>query len=359
MRRNLIAALLFLGMTTLTLAVWAQDGEPPEPDDAPPLAVTAPPEQIIRGEWQPIELIPADPPQFSSNQRIFSTSGGADSCLSATELLSIPGGDGGAVIAANIDNSDPDLSCMWGTPKRVKGYRTVWYKFTAPTYGFVTIDTIGSNYDTVLAIHTGGCASPVEVACNDDQEGFSSRTTFPVVQNEEYYVEVADWQESVPPAGPQLSIFISMELFNSKWDQVGVMSSARSRHASVVVGDDIYVVGGQSGSSVLKHFDRYETDTGNWVTLPDMLGTSGYSNTTAAFVDGPGDSGRIYLPSGVSDPATFLGDHLVYDLSFGWDFAPTAPWPGGNPIAWSEAIETADGYYLTGGLSVSDPISPG
>ena len=32
---------------------------------------------------------------------------------------------------------------------------SIWFQWIAPTDGFVTVDTFGSNYDTVLALYTG------------------------------------------------------------------------------------------------------------------------------------------------------------------------------------------------------------
>jgi hypothetical protein len=47
-------------------------------------------------------------------------------------------------------------------------YNTIWYKF-APTFSAnLEVDTIGSNYDTVLSIWTGSPGSLTNVACNDD-----------------------------------------------------------------------------------------------------------------------------------------------------------------------------------------------
>ena len=35
------------------------------------------------------------------------------------------------------------------------GGKSVWYTWTAPTTGTATIDTLGSSFDTLLAIYTG------------------------------------------------------------------------------------------------------------------------------------------------------------------------------------------------------------
>lgn len=46
--------------------------------------------------------------------------------------------------------------------------RTVWYRFTPAADGFFEFSTIGSNFDTALAIYTGTFAGLAQIACNDD-----------------------------------------------------------------------------------------------------------------------------------------------------------------------------------------------
>ena len=47
----------------------------------------------------------------------------------------------------------------------------VWYQYTPPTNGFITVDTFGSDFDTVLAVYTNACGSLNEVACNNNFDG--------------------------------------------------------------------------------------------------------------------------------------------------------------------------------------------
>lgn len=44
----------------------------------------------------------------------------------------------------------------------------VWFKFTPPQAGQVTVSLCGSSFDTVLAVYTGTCGGLTEIACNDD-----------------------------------------------------------------------------------------------------------------------------------------------------------------------------------------------
>ncbi len=66
---------------------------------------------------------------------------------------------------ASQDNTDP-TGCEGGA-----GSASVWYKFTPPTTGTLTIDTTGSQYDTSLTIFEGSELNSLsEIECDDDSE---------------------------------------------------------------------------------------------------------------------------------------------------------------------------------------------
>ncbi len=78
-------------------------------------------------------------------------------------------------------------------PKSAGG-RSVWWRWTPPSDGSVTIDTKGSYYDTTLAIFTGSALSSLAtVAVSDDiQDGViqASTVTFNVTANTTYQIAV-------------------------------------------------------------------------------------------------------------------------------------------------------------------------
>lgn len=259
--------------------------------------------------------------------------------------------------------NDPVLSCMWGSPPRPEGYRTVWFKFTAPNNGLVTINTDTSNYDTVLGIFAGpndssACGFLTPVACNDDYTGFTSKETFAIFQGQTYYIVVADWNAA--SAGQQtLNIFIEPQPIESLWSLVGNESGAqRTHHATVVDGGYIYALGGQTNvlgaPNRSNKLFRYQTWTGSWQELASIAplpAGGGLSDLTAVFLNG-----KIYVPGGdVGAPDGFHGTHFVYDAQFNfWSTAAAVP---GTPVGWAQAVAAADqsGYYLTGGIS-SKPV---
>lgn len=71
--------------------------------------------------------------------------------------------------------------------------RSVWYRWNAPASGSVTIDTVGSGFNTVLAVYTGSTLTALAgVAANNDISGSisQSRVTFNAVQGTDYKIAV-------------------------------------------------------------------------------------------------------------------------------------------------------------------------
>jgi hypothetical protein len=73
----------------------------------------------------------------------------------------------------------------------------VWYCYTAPCTGDVTVSLAGSSYDTMLAVYRGCQCFPTSsdfIACNDDFGGtFQSQLTFPAVAGNQYLIEVGGY----------------------------------------------------------------------------------------------------------------------------------------------------------------------
>lgn len=77
----------------------------------------------------------------------------------------------------------------------------VWYHFFAPCTGQVTVDTIGSSYDTLLSVHSG-CPGTEgnQIACNDDinvgMGNLDSRVTVFVQQGQQYWIRVSGFNRN-------------------------------------------------------------------------------------------------------------------------------------------------------------------
>jgi hypothetical protein len=73
------------------------------------------------------------------------------------------------------------------------GGSSIWYRWSAPATGSVTIDTLGSDFDTMLAVYTGSAYGALTtIASNDDIGGgvVLSRVTFTANLGATYMVAV-------------------------------------------------------------------------------------------------------------------------------------------------------------------------
>ncbi len=101
-------------------------------------------------------------------------------------LPSAPVMDTVSIGAATTASDDPNLPCGADT-----GYNTVWYKFTPSASGTLLINTTGSDYDTILAVWTGGRGALTSQACSDNFNGNQSEVQFEAASGTPYYIEVA------------------------------------------------------------------------------------------------------------------------------------------------------------------------
>jgi len=72
------------------------------------------------------------------------------------------------------------------------GGRSLWWTWTAPTSGSVTMDTRGSSFDSVLAVYTGNSVGELKwVASNDDWDGLkTSQVSFTATAGVAYQIAV-------------------------------------------------------------------------------------------------------------------------------------------------------------------------
>ena len=109
---------------------------------------------------------------------------GNDAFVNATTLASLSGMSG-TNVSATREAGEPDHG--WGAA------RSVWYRWTAPANGTVTLSTAGSGYDTVLAAYTGSSLGSLALRANNDDNGSGglwSRITFDVMSGTTYRVAV-------------------------------------------------------------------------------------------------------------------------------------------------------------------------
>jgi predicted secreted protein len=89
---------------------------------------------------------------------------------------------------ATTMNDDPYLPCVV-----TRAYRSVWFAYPAAYSGTVTVDTLGSDFDTALAVWSGEPGSLENIACNDNAgQILQSRVQVPALAGNTYYIEAVD-----------------------------------------------------------------------------------------------------------------------------------------------------------------------
>jgi hypothetical protein len=88
--------------------------------------------------------------------------------------------------------------------------RDVWFTWTAPATGVVTVNTCGlTGIDTKIGIYNGtSCPTGPALACNDDNcaTGFQTRLTFTATMGNSYVIQLGN-SEAPPPSSPGVGIF--------------------------------------------------------------------------------------------------------------------------------------------------------
>jgi hypothetical protein len=94
---------------------------------------------------------------------------------------------------ASKQYNEPTPSC------RSSFGHSVWYKITPSIGETMTIDTLGSSFDTVLTVYTGSSLSGLtERACNDDigSGNLQSRVTLPATAGTTYWVQASGFSSN-------------------------------------------------------------------------------------------------------------------------------------------------------------------
>jgi hypothetical protein len=100
--------------------------------------------------------------------------------------------------SASVNGSSTGATKEPGEPNHAgfAGGRSVWYFWTAPSSTPVTIDTVGSSFDTLLGVYTGSSVGALTlVTSNDDSSSASrqSRVTLAPIAGRTYRIAVDGW----------------------------------------------------------------------------------------------------------------------------------------------------------------------
>ncbi|MDB6029915.1 MAG: hypothetical protein JWM16_253 [Verrucomicrobiales bacterium] len=108
-----------------------------------------------------------------------------DSFASCQTLSGLSGQVTGHNVGATREPNEPDHNSSFS-------WRSVWYCWTAPSNGTVIFDTVGSDFDTLLAVYTGASLGALTPLASDNDSGgnLTSRAFFQAIQGTTYHVAV-------------------------------------------------------------------------------------------------------------------------------------------------------------------------
>ena len=122
----------------------------------------------------------------------------------------------------------PDDQAMVLSPcNSDSGLASAWYSFTPSAAQTYTLDTFGSNYNTVMTVWTGSRGSLSAVACNDNASGATSQSALTVNLSAgiTYYIEIIQFRYTAyaptPVGGGMLNFHVIPSNSNARSDLNG------------------------------------------------------------------------------------------------------------------------------------------
>ncbi|MCX7419344.1 MAG: trypsin-like serine protease [Planctomycetia bacterium] len=116
----------------------------------------------------------------------------------------------GSNVTVTGDNRSATSESGEPNPARVSSGKSVWWTWTAPSSGRVTISTAGSSFDTTLGVYTGTSLTALRLVAENDDGDYTSGTltsqvTFNVVAGTKYQILV----DSYDTAGGDITLKIA------------------------------------------------------------------------------------------------------------------------------------------------------
>jgi Ca2+-binding RTX toxin-like protein len=190
--------------------------------------------------------------------------------------------------------------------------RTVWWAWTAPASGEITIDTIGSNFDTTLGVYTGSAVNSLStIVGNDDSIGLISQVNFTATAGRTYQIAVDGF------SGSEGSIDLNLTLF----DRVFSGTSGNDTLFGTAGNDRIQGLGGSDTIFGSEGVNNLQGGDGN-----DII----YGGSQRDAIFGGSGNDTIYASEGNNDVFGDSGNDIIYSGS-GNDFIVGG---NGNNTIW-------------------------
>ncbi|HBB33516.1 MAG TPA: hypothetical protein DDZ80_13970 [Cyanobacteria bacterium UBA8803] len=211
---------------------------------------------------------------------------------------------------------------------------SVWWNWTAPADGVVTINTFGSDFDTALGIHVGSAVNSLTtITYNDDFWDWQSQVTFTAVAGQTYNIAVDGWGASEG----NIVLNINLPLNYTQTGTSGHNNLNGTSANDVIRGLDGHdVINGNGGNDYLEgNAGNDNLNGGSGIDYIDgglgndqingngnndtLLGSGGNDTITGAsgndYIDGGADNDTIYGNGGKDTLIGGSGNDLIYSGS--------------------------------------------
>ena len=252
----------------------------------------------------------------------------------------------GSQLTASGTNLDATEESGEPTHAGVGGGKSVWWTWTSPASGSVEINTVGSGFDTVLAVYQGSRVDDLtRITSNDDIDYgvvLQSRVTFEAVAGQAYQIAVDGWSGAAGSIALALTLdapvtpdpITNISLGNSQVDEnlpagslVGVFEAAGGENVrySLVggIGSDDNNKFSISGNT-LKTFGPfdYEADEGYSIRVRATSGDDSFEKTFTISITDQNDAPAVILLSDgvvseIAAPGASVGEFMVLDEDVG------------------------------------------
>ena len=327
-----------------------------------------------------IARLKADPSVVSiePDARVSINAAPANDLFVNASTISTSGGNAGTVTGttaqATRETGEPmPLSAnVWGSSGK-----SIWYSWTAPVTGPVTLTTQGSNYDTMLALYSGSSITGLtSLGANDDVSSGTlwSSVTATVTAGTTYRIVVDGWNNrsgsvklnwSVTPGAPAEDAFANATVITgSAGTQAGTTANATHEPGEPshggsggahsiwyrwVAPGDGNVTFSTSGSAFATLLGAYTGNSiGSLTTRATGTAPPGQTYRTTTFAVTNGTAYMIAIDgAGGASGATSLG----------WNFTAVAPITAPGAPGWGLTPITVTGTTITASLTA--PTSDG
>lgn len=265
------------------------------------------------------------------------------------------------------------------------GDKSVWYSWLSPVNGQITIDTIGSNFDTTLAVYTGAAVNQLtNIAANDDivnGTNTASRVQFNITAGTNYRIAVDGWNGEygnitlnwnatgvvptptptpTPTPNPSPTPRPTPPCLDDLWTATATTNAplARREQTAVWTGNEMIVWGGWNDGP-LNTGGRYNPSTNTWTPVNSVNAPPARSHHTAVWTGtemivwgGYGDNLTPLNTGGKYNPATNSWSTVTAVNAPEARSFHSAVWTGSEMIVWG-------GYNGSSNLQTGGRYNPG